>query len=60
MKQYRVPVFWEMYGSLIVEANSEEEALAVAEKEAETCALPEGNYVDESFKIDYDAGVELL
>jgi len=55
--QYKVPCSWEMYGTLVVEADSEEEAWKVAEKEAETCPLTEGWYVDESFKLDYDIGL---
>lgn len=53
---YKVPVYWEMYGFMEVEANSPEEAWQKAEEEKDDCGLPHpANYVDESFHIDHEA-----
>jgi len=53
MAIYKVGAFWEMYGFLTVEANSPQEALAIAEAQKDDCLLPEpAFYVDESFHID--------
>jgi hypothetical protein len=51
MKTYRVPVTWEVCADYYIEANSEEEAIKIAED----LPLPEyGEYLTDSFKIDYD------
>ena len=49
MKTYRVPVVWQMYGYVTVEA----ESLSEAQHEAMDAPLPEeGSYVEGSFEID--------
>ena len=50
MKQFRIPLVWEMYGYMWVEAETMEEAIEIA-LSPET-PLPEGNYVDESIAVD--------
>ena len=57
MKYYRIPLAWEMYGYLWVEAETEEEAIEIA-LGAET-ALPEGYYVDDSCVIDDCCPIEV-
>ena len=49
-KVYRIPVGWQMYGWLTVEANSLKKAIEIAEND-ET-PLPDGHYVEASFEID--------
>ena len=49
MKEYKIPCSWEMYGYMMVEAESLEEAVRKAE---EDLPLPKGKYVDGSFVID--------
>lgn len=51
MKTYKIPCTWEMYGILEIEANSLDEAKAIALEDSSP--LPdEKNYVDGSFQID--------
>jgi hypothetical protein len=52
MKTYKIPVSWEVCGSLEVSADSLDEAIRIAEED-ET-PLPEGGYVYCSFNIDFD------
>lgn len=58
MRTFQIPVMWEMYGTVEVEANSVEEALKVAtetEINGEGFALPtDGTYIDDSFDIQND------
>lgn len=51
---YKTPCSWEMYGYLEVEAKTIDEAMRKAKKEAIDCYLPDGEYIDESFKLDLD------
>ena len=46
--QYKIPVVWSMIGTQIVEADSLEEAIELAEN----LNLPEGTYIEGSFEID--------
>ena len=50
MKHFRVPLQWEMYGYIWVDAETEEEAIEIAL--AEETHLPEGTYVDDSKLIN--------
>lgn len=54
-KTYRVPVVYEMYGSIDVEADSAEEAYDKVKAHPENFNLPdEGFYVDDSFRVADD------
>lgn len=54
---YRVPLVWQMYGHIWVEAESKEEAVQIAL--APETPLPEdGDYVDESVAVDPDVEIE--
>ena len=49
MKTYRVPVVWQMYGYVQVEAESMSEAI----HEAMNAPLPiDGDYIEGSFEVD--------
>lgn len=50
MKSYRIPLVWQMYGHVNVEAGSLAEAIEYAL--GPECPLPEGNYVDDSVQVD--------
>lgn len=50
---YRIPLVWQEYGHINVEAESVEEAIDYAL--GPECPLPEGSYVDESVEVDYGA-----
>ena len=47
---YRVPLVWQMYGHMDVEAKSLPEAIKYAL--GPECPLPEGSYVDDSIMVD--------
>lgn len=50
MKSFRIPLVWQMYGHVDVEAETLEEAIEYAL--GPECPLPEGSYVDESIQVD--------
>lgn len=52
LKNYLIPVSWECSGEIKVEANSLEEALQYASDIVHIFGLPNGIYVEDSFKID--------
>lgn len=54
-KQYRIPLVWEMYGHMWVEADSEEKAIELAL--SPDYPLPDGWYVDNSIRIDEDVEI---
>ena len=56
MKKYKVPVEWAMSGYLVVDAANPTEAIEKARDMADTCPLPEGEYIDGSFMINSDEG----
>ena len=51
-KWYKVPVSWQMYGYMDIEAEGWDEALEIAEDDG--TSLPDGDYVDGSFEVDHD------
>lgn len=58
LKTYRVPVVWQMWGAVYVDATSEEEAIDLAlDSEA---PLPDGEYVDGSEILDDTTPVQCL
>ena len=48
MKTFKIPVVWQMYGVVRVEADTLEEAMEKAREEK----LPDGDYIDDSFELD--------
>ena len=52
MKLYKIPVMWQMYGYMDIEAETLDEARNEAYHFLRT--LPEGNYVEDSFEVDED------
>lgn len=59
VKTYRVPLVWQMYGSMYVEAKSRQEAIDYALRA--TTPLPDdGEYVDGSCEIDPDVPIETM
>ena len=50
-RSYKIPVSWEMYGYITVQANTLEDAIEMAED----FPLPDGSYIENSFKIDIEA-----
>ena len=57
-KAFRFGVSWEMYGEIEIEAETLEEAIAIAKATEDEIPLPtDGDYADDSFVIDYDIDV---
>ena len=54
--KFKIPVYWQMYGTIEIEAASLNEAIRIA-KSPET-GLPEGNYVEDSFDVDEELANE--
>lgn len=52
MKTWRIPVVWQEWGFVNIEANSLEEAIEIARDDDGVILLPEGNYVDDSWEVD--------
>lgn len=48
MKTYKIPVVWQMYGVVRVEADSLEQAMELALE----AKLPDGDYIEGSFELD--------
>lgn len=57
MKQFRIPVVWEEYGHVFVEAESLDDAIELALDEG--APLPEGTYVDGSLMMDNSCPIEI-
>ena len=49
-KWFKIPVTWEEYGEIEIEATSLEEAIAIFDEKEDEYSLPEGEYIDGSFK----------
>ena len=58
LKEYRIPLLWQMYGHAWVEAHSEKEAIEKALHDPDI-ALPDGVYVDGSLELDEDIDIEV-
>lgn len=56
MKEWRIPVMWEMYGTVSIEADTLAEAIDIAKDEEGVIPLPDdGNCVHKSWRLDFDA-----
>ena len=58
MPTYRIPLTWEVYGRVTVTAPTLEAAIEYAL--GPVCPLPEGNYVDDSIRVDDLVNVEMM
>ena len=50
MSSFRIPLVWQMYGHVDVEADTLDDAIENAL--GPDCPLPEGEYVDDSIQVD--------
>lgn len=50
MKIYNIPIVWQSYERFSVQAENLEQAVEIALKEF--LAIPDDNYIDDSFEID--------
>jgi hypothetical protein len=55
MPKYKIGCTWNCYGIMVIEADSEDEAIRIAEDKP----LPEGTYIDDSFEVDYGFIIEV-
>jgi len=51
-KRFKIACSWEVCGELKIEADSFEEAWKKAKEKEDELPLPEGEYIDGSFKLD--------
>jgi len=58
LKEYRIPLLWQMYGHVWVEAHSEKEAIEKA-LHSPDIPLPDGVYVYDSLELDEDIDIEV-
>lgn len=58
MKTFKIPVTWESYGVVEIEADSVEQALQIFKETEDDIALPtDWDYVDSSFRLSYEDDV---
>lgn len=48
--EYKIPVSWEEYGFVKIEADSLQQAIEIFDRQSDDIPLPEGNYVDGSWR----------
>ena len=53
-RYYKIPVIWESFGVIEVEAKSFDDAIEIFKRDANIFDLPDGEYVDDSFKCSWD------
>lgn len=55
MKTWKIPVTWEMYGNVVVEAATLEEAMNIARDDDGVIPIPDdSDYVDGSWRLSYE------
>ena len=55
MKVYEIPVYWSIYGTAMIEAESLDEAITIVENDNNGLDKIENQcYLDDSFQIDYE------
>jgi len=60
-KIFKIPVSWEVYGQVMIEAESIEEAIKIFKETEDEISLPlESNYVDGSFKLNDEETAYLI
>jgi hypothetical protein len=50
-KKFIIPVVWQMMGTITIEADSLEDAIAQVEDDG--TPLPQGSYIEASFEVDH-------
>jgi hypothetical protein len=51
---YKIPVTWQSWGTVKIEADSLEDAVKIFDETVNEISLPEAEYVDDSFKREDD------
>lgn len=52
--RYRIPVSWQMYGYVTVEADTAQHAAEIAESDMGIGLPDNGDYVEASWEVDWD------
>lgn len=53
MKSWKIPVVWQMMGTVTVEANTLEEAIEIAQDDEGVIPIPDdGTFLDGSWEVD--------
>lgn len=57
MPKFIIPVVWQMWGKMIIEARTLEEAeqVAIGEHPIRNEPLPDGSYIDDSIELDKES-----
>lgn len=53
-KRFVIPVSWEVYSTVAVSAETYEEAIRILEDNLDEVPLGEGEYIDDSYRVDYE------
>ena len=60
MKEWTIPVCWEMCGTVTVQANTLDEAMEIARDDDGNLPLPaDANYIDDSWNLSHDDAEEI-
>lgn len=54
MKRYKIPVSWQMYGYVTVEADTAQHAAEIAESDMGIGLPDNGEYVEASWEVDWE------
>jgi hypothetical protein len=61
IREFKIPISYEVYGEIVVEARTAKEALAYANENIDLIDLPEHvEYVDGSFEINNDLDLVVI
>ena len=60
IRTYKIPVEWALYGTVEIKATSMREAIEEFKKTEDFISLPDGEYIDGSFKLANDNEEELM
>lgn len=52
MRTFKIPVYWELKGVVVVEAEDIDEACSIVK--SDDTPMPTGYYVEDSYMIDWD------
>ena len=60
MKEWTIPVCWEMCGTVTIQANTLDEAMEIARDDDGNLPLPaDANYIDDSWNLSHDDAEEI-
>ena len=60
LHEFRIPVSWQVAGTVIVEAKNINEAIEIAKDKEGKIPLPEGDYIEDSWQVDDLTPEEIL